>query len=324
MTLDYLSAAAGLKTQNQFNRLHIDFEKIMTPLEFSGLMAQARAGELPLQALKWLRKLRRLSPTMARAPQPYVATKICKRMTWYRAPPDKWKSVTTPFLSLTRAIGYRFSLPSINQKPTKQKPVLVAFCGKADRMGLPLPFLLQALPADEWDVLKVTRIPGRGYLRPGSEATDLDELLALVGTELSRVAATDVTCAGMSAGGAPAVFAALHFDIRRCVTFSGGLSDDLMPLLAELTKNQPTASNIQKNFGTEFLHLHGASNKLDQKHAHRLLSLSGGRVLALADMENHNIPYTLLRQGRFNAKFNALLHGDLSLGGEWQAADVQT
>ncbi|GEM_PF-2342178 len=319
MTLDYLSAAAGLKTQNQFNRLHIDLERIMTPLEFSGLVAQAWAGELPLKTLKWLQKLRRLSPTMAGAPQPYVATEICKRMTWYRAPSRKWKSVTTPLLPLIRAIGYRFSLPSTNQKP-----VLVAFCGMADRVGLPLPFLLQALPADEWDVLKVTRIPGCHYLRPGSEAADLAELLTLVGTELSRVAATDVTCAGVSAGGAPAVFAALHFDIRRCVTFGGGLSDDLMPLLTELTANQPTVNNNRKSFGTEFLHLHGASNKLDQKHAHRLLSLSGGRVLALPDMENHNIPYTLLRQGRFNAKFNSLLHGDLSLGDEWKATHVQT
>jgi hypothetical protein len=319
MTIDYLSAAVGLKTQNQFNRLHIDLEKIMTPLEFSVLMAQARAGELPLQALKWLRKLRRLSPKMARAPKPYVATKICQRITWYRTPPGKLKRVTTSLLSLIRALGYPFSLPS-----TKQKPVLVVFCGMADRLGLPLPFLLQALPTDEWDVLKVTRIPGCGYLRPGSEAADLGKLLTLVGTELSRVAATDVTCAGNSGGGASAVFAALHFDTRRCVTLGGSLSDDLMPLLTELTASQPTANNIQKNFGTEFIHLHGASNMLDQKHAHRLLSLSGGRILALPDMENHNIPYALLRQGRFNAKFNALLHGDLSLGDEWQAADVQT
>jgi len=317
MTLDYLAAARGLRTQNQFNRLHIDLGRIITPLEFSDLVAQDRDGKLPSQAGSWLHHLQHSSPTLANAPQPYVATTISERMTWYSIPQEKRyiSTMLTQRLTQSDSRGLNVGIKS-------QKPVLIAFCGMANRIMLPLPIVLQALPAFEWDILKITRTPNGGYFRPGSETKDMEDLMIEIRRVLDRMDRSDITCIGTSGGGSPALLAALRLNARRCISICGNLSDACIPIISELS-GQPIRSEDPHNGSSpEILYLHGEHHDTDRKNAQKMRSFFNGKIMSIPNVSGHNPLNTILKQGRFNSEFNALMHGSLNLSEKWNGRDA--
>jgi hypothetical protein len=291
MSLDYLAAAENLVTQNQFNRLHIDLGNSMTPREFAVLVNRGNADELPEQTKKWLRRMQRFSPTMTSAPQPWLADDVSDRLTWYREAPRKGTVVTAG------------------------KPVLLAFCGNVGRLMLPLPVVLQSIPAAEWDILRITRIPDASYLRPGSEVDDLDQLITAIERELVTVGERRVTCLGTSSGGGPAMLAALRLNAQRCVSLCGNLPESWLPLLPKLSAGRLPYTGSSGEAWPDYLLVHGAAYEVDRDNAQRVQSLLGGHILPVPGVDRHNVLHALMQQERLDEEFNQLLHGKLRLGG---------
>lgn len=292
MKLDYRAAAENLVTENQFNRLHIDLGNEMTPLEFSALVKQGRAEELPLPTQRWLRRMWRFSPTMADNPQPWEAETVSDRLTWYRA-------------GAGAQHGAERAMP---------RSVLLAFCGNAGRLMLPLPIVLQALPASEWDMLRVTSIPGAGHLRPGSEVGDFSGLLAAIDRELDGAGSPAVTCVGTSGGGGPAMLAALRLGAERCVSLCGTLREEWMPLLGELSGGLLPRQGAVDEAWPSYLFVHGAGHELDSENARVLQAMLGGDILSIPGVERHNVLHALMQQDRLDDDFNRLMHGERHLG----------
>lgn len=293
MSLDYSAAAKNLVTQNQFNRLHIDIGNTMTPVDFAALVHQGSAGELPEQTQRWLRRMQRLSPTMASAPQPWLAHEVSDRLTWYRE---------TPREEAIRPVA---------------KSVLLAFCGNVGRLMLPLPVVLQALPAAEWDVLRITRIPNASYLRPGSEPEDFNQLIASIEKELEDMGERPVICVGTSSGGGPALLAALRLNSLRCVSLCGALRETWLPLLPELSNGRLPRNRSSGERWPEYLLVHGDAHEKDRAKAEHAKSILGGRTLAIPGVERHNVLQALMQQERLNDEFSQLLLGNLRLNEPW-------
>lgn len=297
MTGDYLAAAGQLVTENQFNRLHIDLGNTMTPLEFADLVKQGQVQELPVPTQGWLRRMQRFSPSLVDNPQPWVAEPASDRLTWYRA-----------------ATGTPMAPGTATREETDRKPVLIAFCGNAERLMLPLPIVLQALPANEWDMLRVTRIPGSGHLRPGKEVADFSALVSAIATELDRAGSPEVTCVGTSSGGVPAMLAALRLGATRCISLCGAVREEWAHLLGELSGGYLPRVDTMGEEWPSFLFVHGAEHDLDRENAHVLQAMLGGDVLSVTGVEKHNVLHALMQQNRLNDEFNALMHGELQLG----------
>lgn len=303
MTIDYLALTKDCRTENQFNRVHIDLFSIMTPKEFADLSQRAEAGLLPNRVRKWLAPMAKYCPRILTLPEPYERTEINAHMSWLRAP----------------------------GKPGEEKSVLLLFCGNADRPMMPLALFLQALPASKWDVLMCVRpsYPGpryekrtlatrlgemkarltgethRRYLRPGSESSDFRSMMAKINRALVGVASENVTCLGNSAGGWIALFAARAIKARRCVVLSGDASPTTLDLVPALGVGEPAAGDG----ATVIVHTFGADSPHDRANAELAQSVWGGRLLAFPGIKEHATLFPLIRQGLFYDTLQPLLTG---------------
>ena len=58
---EYLPLALRCRSKNEFNLLHIAFENILAPIEFSHFMDLVLTQQLPQRTYEWLRKIAELS-----------------------------------------------------------------------------------------------------------------------------------------------------------------------------------------------------------------------------------------------------------------------
>jgi hypothetical protein len=303
MTIDYHAQTRNCRTENQFNRVHIDLFSIMTPDEFADLFRQAEAGLLPGRVGKWLAPMARHCPQILTMPEPYERTEINDHLSWLRSA----------------------------GKPVGGKAVLLLVCGNADRPMMPLPLFLQALPAAGWDVLKVIRPthPGpryekltlatrlaemraaltgethRRYLRPGRETSDFQSLTDEIATALRGVAASEVVCLGNSAGGWVALFVAHAIKARRCVVLSGDAGPTTLSLVQTLKAEMPATGQA----AMDIVHTFGADSPQDRANAETAQSIWGGRLLGFPGIKEHATLFPLIRQGLFYATLGPLLTG---------------
>ena len=307
MTIDYPALTKGCKTQNQFNRVHINLENVMTPSEFSALAADAQAGLLPDQATKWLDGWIALCPTLVSSPEPYIREEVSPTLTWLRP-----------------------------ARPSGSRPrVLIGFCGNADRLMLPLALVLQALPVAEWDVLRVTRssfvqkersdwsiqawlsklkvavkgdsVAGKGstarhYLRPGRERADLKALVRHVRRVVDGVPPADIVCLGTSSGSNAALLVARLLRAHRCVTIGGRMTGAFDKLWSRRIGFYPKK-------GLDLIHVCGADHPSDLVNAQQLMAKLGGRLVAFQGVATHSIFHSLLQMDRFMNMLDPLMRG---------------
>ncbi len=132
--VDYLALASSCRTVNQFNRLHIDLENTLAPLDVARI---SRIADLPNASIDWLKRLRRRSPRMLRSPQPYERRQLNNHVTIYEAP---------------GSCG-------------ELKSLLIAFCGNSGRLMMPIPMFLQLFEAADWNVALAGRAVRSSYPR---------------------------------------------------------------------------------------------------------------------------------------------------------------
>ena len=261
-TIDYPTLAAGCRTENEFNRLHIDLENILAPAEIAEL-AKLAAGaakprtaksvllnkhELDAEALAarkrgslpgWIKRLRKLSPGIAESPQTYRRYEFGKHITLYRDP----------------------------EVETKGKDLLIAFTGAGRRLLMPIAIFLQCLRSSSWDAVVLKRCARNSFLR-GIEgvADDLPGLARFIEAAMPTKDYRRTITLGTCGGGYAAVCAALEMRADRGLSICGTLpwqATDYRP-------PQPVA-------GVELVLVYGGEHARDAQFSADLAGVLGGR-----------------------------------------------
>ena len=188
--LNYAKLASACRTTNQFNRLHIDLECVLTPAEIAEISTQA--NPLP-QTLEWVRTLEALSPELLSRPAAFRRRPISDALTVYE-----------------------------NEGTGPAESVLVAFPGDARRLMLPLAIFQQALDPAAWTVLVVKKPKGESLVQ-GIEgiAPDFPGLVRIIEETIDPGRYRNVVTLGTSGGGFSAAWAGTLLHARKAISVCG-------------------------------------------------------------------------------------------------------
>ena len=273
---EYLPLALRCRSKNEFNLLHIAFENILAPAEFTYFMDLVATQQLPKQTYDWLRKIAGLSPGLYDAPQRFQRDALAENVLRYRDPTEN----------------------------DGGKTLLVGFAGNARRLMMPIAIFLQCLDARLWDVV---------LLRKGLEQTNFfDGVYGVAGNfpdlmEYVRKAASPekyrrVMTYGTSGGGFAAILAAVLLGATRGVSVCGAPSP-LDPWLEAQLAGRPTPSVEPP----QLHYIYGADSETDLQSALALQSLFGGRLHPVAGVDDHYALKPMLKAGQFHTFLNELL-----------------
>jgi hypothetical protein len=277
------------KTPNQFNKLHIDLENRMTPLELEGLRSELSPARhtwetlfrgrqstdpSPAQEL-WVQNLHHLATKSGKpCPEPFVRHRLRRRVTLFTAGGGR-----------------------------SGKTLAICFSGRAQRMMMPLPVFLQNIDSTQVDVAFM-RDPTRNSYRLGiggvsdSLEASIDKLKDILRIEdyFSTVSI------GTSGGGIPAVMSALRLDLDAALSVGGNHPDDPRWNTAEGTGLRETLRRyndactgkpaIFLAFGTDCVK--------DKKSAEALASVVPARLITISvpnGSVEHNALYPVARSG---------------------------
>lgn len=267
---DYLASASACKTKNEFNRLHIDLEVELSPLEITGLLARAEGDEregFPQNSVKWLRTTRSLYPEVFAQPERYRRDRLSERVVRYEDP----------------------------DIPRNRKRVLIAFAGAANRMGLPIAPFLQCFPSADWSVVLVNKERGRPFRHgwkdgPNTFPGVVDVVRQLADTEEYAGIAT----VGSSSGGLPAILCACVVGAGAGLALSGRFGEDSRDHVMNI---------LQRRIGEPRLtYAYGAEHGPDRQDAARMRSVFGaGEMKPIEGCEQHNVAGYLQAAGLLRA-----------------------
>jgi hypothetical protein len=261
--LDYLKLASRCRSQNSFNRLHIELENVCTPIELAGLARLALEAEVPRATLDWLAKLNGLKSDLLSAPHTYRRRSFSNSIFLYQ---------------------------DLNSH-LANKGLLVAFTGLSRRLMMPIPIFLQFVDPSKWDVLVLSEKSERCYLH-GLEhiSTNFPDLIDYVRRTFSPAKYDKLFTIGTSAGGFAAIWAALLLDANRGVSVGGFLPEPLPDLRVE--KPIIGFSNLWFVYGVDY--------PQDVARAFTFQKVFGGQLFPIAGVNSHNILGTLLKRGEFS------------------------
>lgn len=268
MTVDYSALVRFCFTVNAYNRVHIELENRLPPMELASLQRSVERSGAAKPTMAWLAQLRQLSAEMFERPQPFAARQLAPGLTMFedvRVPPAG-------------------------------KSILIAFCGNGNRLLLPVPVFLQFMAAARWDVLLVQKGVGGSYARGIGEISG--GVAGIVGA-VRRLARPDryrsVSTFGTSGGGGAAIAAAILLGAARGVSVCGGSIPDESGVAAA----GPA--------GPDLLYAFGEAHAPDRIAAASMMKRFGGRMLPVPDVDQHNAFAPLLARGEFGAYLATML-----------------
>jgi hypothetical protein len=198
-SIDYLKLASCCKTENMFNRLHIDLENICSPLEIVEIQ-EAKHSET---TRKWLEHFFYWAPNLFEEPQRY------KR----------------------RAISWPLMLYEDSEREIHEKNLLIAFADDARRLMLPIPVFLQYVDCRLWNVVVLKRGIQSHLHGLDGVSTDFGGVIRYVENALSPSQYRRVITLGTSGGGFPAIWAAMLMRASRGISICGCPPKSILPSL---------------------------------------------------------------------------------------------
>jgi hypothetical protein len=257
---DFAERAKCCRTENEWNRLHIDLENVLAPQELAQLARHVAMTAAYPRTSAWLNRLHRLLPEVIDAPRNFEGETLHPNLRFYRG--------------ATRSEG---------------RHVLLAFTGNTGRMMLPVTVFLQLFDPHHWDVLVIRKQPGQSYYAEGSPLNDIGKTAAGL---VSASSYESVACIGTSNGGFAAIAAALTIGAVTGVSVggkipSGKAGDDLVARLLPLCGH------------TTLKYVHGAQCEADARTAHAMALRIPGEVVPVPGVDRHNVLAGIL-QGNGN------------------------
>ena len=257
---DFVAVATACNTQNEFNRLAISLENSLTPQEIASIARLVFPSCMRERVDAWLRRLSRWEPELFAAPKPYQRRSIVSGVELYSDP----------------RMGHN------------AKGLIVAFCGNAGRLMVPVCLFLQATDARLWDVLVLRAAAGQSYMA-GIEgvADNFTDLVHHFETTQCMPEYRRVLTFGTSGGSFAALWAAVLLRAQRGIAV-GGRAPPAKPL--------HLVTNHALHNGDHIL-VYGEKFLSDYEGALGLRDLFGGRLLPVPDIAQHNVLGHLMKHG---------------------------
>ncbi|MDB5541566.1 MAG: hypothetical protein JWQ89_3293 [Devosia sp.] len=208
--------------------------------------------------------------------------------------------------------------------PAAEKSLIVALCGRSDRLMLPWSLFLQFIPAAMFDVVILADRNRDDYVA-GVEgyAPDLWSLVQRVLSDAGASRYQRLYCYGTSAGGLPALRFGLLAGAYRSISLGGVYSWDIHRLQSgkALPAFDPLCSCNARAEG-HFVCVHASGARHDNMAAARLQRIMQMSRIPIDSLDQHNVVYPIYKAGglpNFNAQlfdFDPLL---LPLTGQYSA-----
>ncbi len=275
--MSVLHAFDRCRSPADFYQVRIGLENLATPEEMHALVAAAE--RLPEPVRPWLQDLRAMMAAGAADPQAYRRTEL----------------------------GPNATLFASGEPAGARKCLIASFCGLYPHrpLAIPTPVFLQHVPARRYDVL-VLRDPGQRFYLEG--IPEFGDGIAQVARRLRALAnergSTGLRTLGMSAGTLAALVAGTLAGAQCAVGFSGehpgaprfegrlrGSGLDTQALDRALDAAAPGAT-------TRTMLIFGTDSAPDREGTDSILRVfPRARVVEVAGISSHFVPYELLRRG---------------------------
>jgi hypothetical protein len=254
---------ASCETQNQFNRVHIDLENILAPLELAGLAKFAVARDLPKPTHDWLQKFATQVPEILESPQQFERHTLGPLTLYQNA-----------------------------KHEVREKGLLVAFCGNARRLMVPVSIFLQFVDSCRWDMAVLKKDPHSSYMDGLGFAPDFRGVTDYAQATTSWSQYRRRMTVGTSSGGFAALWAALLMDAERGISIGGCPQRQAVAAARETRDRRPASARE-----TELRSIYGEGCIRDQRSATALFEIFGGKLEPVPTIDEHNVLGCLLRRG---------------------------
>jgi hypothetical protein len=190
----------------------------------------------------------------------------------------------------------------------EDKTLVIAFCGRTNRVMLSWAHFLQAMPARSFDIVIVTDRTNAHYVEGvAGYAPNLVSLTQRLAAETGAHRYRRVICYGTSSGGLPAMRAAMLMGAQRGVGVGG------MPLWAinrlrqrSLDAFDPLCSCMLPTTATELRYVYGGMSAPDASVADWLGHMGAIRLWPIRQSREHNVVHDAYRHGQLAALFEAI------------------
>lgn len=286
--MNFIEAFEACRTPADFYRLQISLENECAPAEL--LPAFEYRDRLPAPARKWIERLHAMLRRGGETFQPFTREVLAKNALFF----------------------HDGSIPS------RDKSLLVCFCGNFQRLMIQLPVFLQHIPARKFDVL-VFRDPGKLFFLRGvpGYVPDLAALRERLGRDLCLERYASVRCLGTSAGGAAGLVAGAVLGAERAFSFGGVHTSRVAHELAE---RGMTGFEFDAIFGeadtarTTLRAFFGAGSACDLETAASLCrAFDGVRAVPVAGTTGHNVFFELFERGQLQVFLDRNLLGPVEM-----------
>jgi len=279
----YRKRIGRCRTENQRNRVHIALENYMTPLEVRHFAAALATDPPESPSRNWIAGLNALMPTKRVRPAEFERRGVVNGATLYTA------EAGSP----------------------KEKTLVLAFGGHFHRLMVPTPSVLDCLDPTLFDVI-LLRDFSRTFFAKGifGLGDDFFAAIAALRRHVDPGSYRSSIALGSSAGGLPAVLAAILLRLKRGVSVGGmdfpyfagkldGWGVSAQPY-AELLASRPIPF-------PELLLVYCGGHEIDAGAAVALHPRVPSRLVEIRNCKGHGVFPTKLRQGRLPSFLSKLL-----------------
>lgn len=269
------------RTANEVRRVQVMLANELAPIEVAALAAAMRTGHAGAYGSteRFLSGLESMLGLATQRPQPHVRQVVAPGVLRYAAPGTE------------------------NEKA--RRTLVVAFTGAAFRLMLPIAVVLQNLDADRHDLLLLFDRARTQFL--GGVPGVADDLPALVAA-LDRLADFGryrrLVFLGTSAGGLPALYAAIEARAARGVSVGGSVPDDIpQRVQTRDTDLAPLRAALARSRGgtTELVCVCGERHARDRGNAYWYAANAGAAVVEVPGYADHNVLQGVFEAGNLRA-----------------------
>jgi hypothetical protein len=258
--------------------------EVLTPLEVAGLIALSHT--FPPATRLWLDDLAAMGGFASAEPQRYLRETVRDDVDLYRDPAG----------------------------PVTEKRLIIAFCGRADRLMLPVSCVLQFLPSRLCDVVVLRDRTGGHYLNGipscGSSLLDLARFLE---AEFRPRDYFRAYCYGTSAGGFAALRSGILLRADRAISVGGQFPWHTQRLLDPSEARIPAFEllcDCLSDHGTPLYCAYGMESEPDRDSVVRLSKTCRVNRIAFPGIDDHNLIAALLKSGQLRAFYDFIFELD--------------
>lgn len=283
------------RTPADFYRLQILAECDAVPTDIAAMFRHR--DMLPGEAVAWLGNVRKMMFAQATTVQPFRRQQISGNVALYT----------------TRAA------------PAEPRDLLVACCGLADRLQIPIPAVLQHLDGKRFDVLLLRDPSKRIYLQGVPEyAADLGQVVERIRQDIDLAGYRSIRSIGTSGGGWAAFTVGAMLGADRAISMSGKPPGATFRLAQMWEKRGYSLDDQNADFSvferffdhipdrsTRLLAIFGADYQIDREGAEAFEQLVGAVGIGFRGVDDHNLMFEILKKRLLATFFDRFLTGDL-------------